>query len=350
MPIKDIKKYILSNYLYDVYEIIPIKFKDTDKQRAVYKFSTDKGPKCLKKVYYDEANLLFVYSIIEWFYQSGINVPRILPTISGNRFVKYNNNLFIVTEWIDGRKCDYDIDADISMAARNLGRMHKYSYNFLSVHGSYIRKDDINWYKSFNKKFLQLLLFNNTALKYNDHFCRIYLENLDYFIECAQHAVYILSLINNNELMLPASKFNSICHLDYVNKNLIITGSDDLYVIDFDKSKIDIPIHDIGSFLKRILKRNSTNWDFDILLLTLENYEKERSLTLIEILGLYAYLEFPQKFWKTSRDYFSNKNDINKDLFIAMLSKVCDQRNEHYSFCLKFKDYIRKRFNINYKI
>lgn len=44
-----------------------------------------------KKVYYDESDLLFVYSAVEWFYRNGIRVPRILPACDGNRFVNYNN-------------------------------------------------------------------------------------------------------------------------------------------------------------------------------------------------------------------------------------------------------------------
>ncbi|WDU84159.1 phosphotransferase [Caloramator sp. Dgby_cultured_2] len=40
----------------------------------------------------------------------------------------------------------------------------------------------------------------------------------------------------------------AICHLDYVNKNLIFTPDDKVYVIDFDKTRIDCPVHDISSF------------------------------------------------------------------------------------------------------
>lgn len=55
-----------------------------------------------KKVYYDESDLLFVYSAVEWFYRNGIRVPRILPACDGNRFVNYNNMFFILTPWIQG--------------------------------------------------------------------------------------------------------------------------------------------------------------------------------------------------------------------------------------------------------
>ena len=47
-----------------------IKFKDTEKQRAVYKIDYIDKSYCLKKVYYNEAELLFVYSAMEWLYRN----------------------------------------------------------------------------------------------------------------------------------------------------------------------------------------------------------------------------------------------------------------------------------------
>jgi CotS family spore coat protein len=231
----------------------------------------------------------------------------------------------------------------------NLGKMHKCSYGFIPIGGSLIRKDDPDWYKTFNRRFLQLLQFNNIASKYDDEFSRIYISCFDYFIQRARHAVHILSQIDNKELMEPAEKYNTICHLDYVNKNIIITDSGDVCVIDFDKSKVDIPIHDIGTFLKRILKRTNTSWDFRILSMALESYQSERILTQVEFLGLFAYLEFPQKYWKISRDYFNNRKNCNKKMFISMLSKACEQKDDHDQFCGQFQDYIEQKFNINLK-
>jgi len=347
MSTDEIRDKVLSNYPYKVYEIIPIKFKDTSKQRAVYRFESDDGPKCLKKVYFDEGNLLFVYSVIQWFFYRGINVPRVLPTKYGGRYVKYKGDLFFVTDWVEGRKCDYDLDGDIEKAAENLGRMHRCSYGFKPIEGSFIRKDEYNWYETFHRRHMQLLQFYNTASRSKDKFSRLFLKSFDYYQSRAQHAVSILSTIDDRELEKYIQKYNTICHLDYVNKNLIFTYSGELYIIDFDKSKIDTPIHDIGTFLKRILKRKNTSWDYNVLILTIENYEKERKLTQSEFLGLFSYLEFPQKYWKISRNYYNNRKEYDKKTLLSMLSKTCSQLEDHNEFCNKFQDYIENRFKIS---
>lgn len=348
MPLEEIRKNILSKYPYKILDIIPVKFKDTDKQRAVYRIETDSSPKCLKKVYYDEGNLLFVYSAMEWLYRHGIYIPHLLPTIPGGRYVTYKKNLFILCDWIDGRKCDYDLDEDICAASRNLGKIHKLSAGFKPIKSSFTRRENPDWYRTFHKRFLNLCQFSNLAYKYNDEFSSIYLQSFDYFFLRAKHSVYLLNKLDLSELSSPLND-NTICHLDYVNKNLIFACTGELYVIDFDKCRIDIPVHDLGTFLKRILKRKTTSWDFSILNMTLQNYQKERKLSITELVALYAYLEFPQKYWKISRDYYNNRDVCSKGMFISMLDKTCQQKDDHDEFCTRFEDYIEKQYGISLK-
>ncbi len=100
---------VLKEYNIRADSIELVKAKATAKDRMVYKINTDSQSYCLKKVYYDEETLLFIYSSIIWLNLHNISCPTLLPTTSGGRYFKYNNMLFILTPWIDGVKCDYDI-------------------------------------------------------------------------------------------------------------------------------------------------------------------------------------------------------------------------------------------------
>ena len=97
--IDTIKNNILPKYSIYNADINIVKIKDTTKQRAVFKINYNNNSYCIKKVYYDEANLLFVYSAMEWLYRNGIKVPKLLPANNGNRFVIYNNMLFILHKY-----------------------------------------------------------------------------------------------------------------------------------------------------------------------------------------------------------------------------------------------------------
>lgn len=344
LSFEEIKSNILNYYNLVVYDIESIKFKDTEKQRAVYKIVTDKGVKCLKKVYYYEDDLLFIYSVIEWLNSRGIYCPRFISTKNGLKFVKYCNNLFILTDWIEGRKCDYNNLDDIKAIAENLGKIHKCSKGFYPVDGSKLRVTDKDYLYSYNKHFLQLLELSNTAFRIRDKFSKIYLENFDYNLYKARESIYILSKIDFSKNIGDDVSRNAICHLDYVNKNIIFSEDNNLYVIDFDRAMIDMPVHDINVFLKRILKREKTSWNFDVFLSAIESYEKIRKLSYDEYMLLYAMLMFPQKYWKVSRDYYKNIKECNKDAFITILKKISNQQKDHENFCNKMKDYIYKKF------
>lgn len=344
MSIDEINEKVLSHYSFKVYDIENIKFKDTEKQRAVFKINTDRGTKCLKKVYYDESKLLFIYSVIEWLNAKGIKCPRLISTKKGLKYVKYNNSLFILTDWIDGRKCNYDNINDVIEAAKNLAKIHSSSLGFKPINRSLTEYSPVDFFQSYNKHFLQLLEMSNKAFLVKDRFSKILIDNIDYNIEKAKESTYLLSKIDYTTPLGDEVSNRSICHLDYVNKNLIFTENEQIFVIDFDNSQIDFAVHDISSFLKRILKRENTSWDFDIFKKSIEGYETVRKLSYNEHIVIASVLAFPYKFWKVSRDYYKNLKNCNRDSFVTIIKKIVKHQDEHDEFCKNITQYIEQKF------
>ncbi|MEF9951676.1 MAG: CotS family spore coat protein [Clostridium sp.] len=337
----EIKNFVLSKYNLEIKSIESIKFKDTDKQRAVYKVLTNKGPKCLKKVYYDKDTLLFIYSTIEWLNMKGIKCPRLLPSKEGVRYAEYDTHIFILTDWIDGRKCCYDNIDDVLIAAKNLAKLHKSSYGFVPIRNSSLRISCTDYYNSYNKHLCQIQSTLSKAIKCKDYFSVRFVDNYDSNLAKARDSVNILSKIDFNDKFGDNVSTFSICHLDYVNKNLIFSDNG-LYIIDFDNTKIDYPVHDIVYFLKRILKRKTTSWDFDVFLNAINQYESVRKLSYMEHQFILAALKFPHKFWKISRDYY--KIGSNKDFYDKQIDSLISQQEDHDIFCSKYQEYIKERF------
>ena len=335
---ENVKKYILPQYNLTNADITQIKFKDTDKQRAVYKVQYFDECYCLKKVYYSVKDLLFVYSAIEWLYRNDIHVPRILKTNTNSRFVNYNNMLFILTPWIDGIKCDYDNIDHILACSTNLARMHKTSINFKPICGSSIKEDYSTLSTSIYKHYENLLNFSNLAYKYNDAFSKLYLEHFDSSSKLAQCSADIAYDINLDNLT------KSLCHLDYVNKNIIFDTNNDIWVIDFDKCRNDYCAHDISYCLRRLLKRDNTKWDLELAISFLELYDKVLPLTLDDYKYILVYLAFPQRYWKISRDYYGNINKCNKKAFFNLLSNSTNKNEYQLDFAYKLKTYIENKF------
>lgn len=335
-----IKKYILCAYSLQFSQIEQIKFKNTDKQRAVFKVSTDSNCYCLKKVYYNKSELLFIYSVIEWLSRFGLKVPRFLCTKENGRFSQYEEKLFILTPWIEGEKCNYDKFDHILLSTKNLAIMHLYGKNFFSIKEDFIRIGFDNIYTSTNKHFYELLAFNNSAYKLKDDFSIIYIEYFSINIKLANMCTEISSSIDFNNLS------KSICHLDYVNKNIIIAEDNQLWTIDFDKCKLDYCVHDFSYYLRRLLKRESTRWDFQIFKKCLYKYEQFKPLNLDEYKYIFSYLCFPQKYWKISRDYFNNVYNIKKTSFIPLINKATKNSSLQLEFAYEFLDLIENKFAV----
>lgn len=339
---KNVKKYVLPSYNLENSYIKQIKFKNTDKQRAVYKIEHEQNSFCLKKVFYSSCDLLFIYSAVEWWYRNEINVPRILSTSSGGRFVSYHDMLFILTPWIEGRKCNYDNKSDFLKSGTNLANMHYNSKNFVSIAGSSMRNNYKVLYNSINSHVNNLLKYSNLAFYHKDEFSKLYLQHFNEALQLGQISCNAALTINSKNLS------KSLCHLDYVNKNIIFDNSDNIWVIDFDNTKMDYCAHDISYCLRRILKRNSTNWNLELTINWLCLYNKINPLTLDDYKYIFVYLSFPQNYWKFSRNYFNsiNKSKNNNDYF-KLLTKSTLHLNNQLEFSKELKNYIENKFNTN---
>ena len=339
LPVDELKKNILIHYNLENSLVINVKFKNTDKQRAVYKIDYNNQNYCLKKVYYDEENLLYVYSTMEWCYRNGINVPKLLPTINGNRYVKYKDMLFILTPWIYGEKCDFDNINHVLLSSKTLGKLHKSSRNFQPIDGSANREGFENYSESISKHFNQLLLSINNAHKYNDRFSKLFLDNIDENLELAKLSFEVSSSMDLNNLS------RSLCHGDYVNKNIIISNSS-ISLIDFDKCKMDYSARDVSYFLRRLLKRENTNWQINLTLDVLDSYIYENELTDSDLKFILAYIAFPQKFWKLSRDYYKNIRKCNKNSFISLMEKGLHKSKSQLDFTYELINTFRRHYDI----
>ncbi|MDW8799802.1 CotS family spore coat protein [Clostridium sp. A1-XYC3] len=336
---ENVKKYVLPKYNLQQAQVERVKFKDTDKQRAVYKVDSINSTYCLKKVYFSREELLFVYSAVEWLFRNGINVPKILPTDDKGRFAKYSGMLFILTPWIQGTKCNFDNKEHVLKSINHLALMHNVGESFVPIEGSAVRTNFQDLSGSINKHFEQLLSCSNLAFKHGDKFSKTFLQHFETNSLLAQISTQVCSTINNNNLMA------SLCHLDYVNKNIIFDENNQLWVIDFDKCSMDYCTHDISYFLRRLLKRDKTNWNVEFAIDCFDSYEKVRPLNLDEYKYILSYLSFPQKFWKITRDYYNNIRKCNHNSFLYLLKKAAANDEAHLDFTIQLGKFIENKFS-----
>ncbi|MFA9399235.1 MAG: CotS family spore coat protein [Clostridiaceae bacterium] len=336
---ENIQTNVLPLFHLDNSEVTQVKFKNTIKQRAVYKINNSGKYYCLKKVYFNKEELLFIYSALEWLYRCNILVPKFLPSKNGLRYAEYNDMLFILTYWVDGEKCDYDNLNHVIKSIDNLGKMHRVSKDFIPISESKLLENHDSLYKSMTKHFFNLLESYNQAQYYKDKYSEFFLDNFEKNLFLAKSSMNISSSINNLNLT------RSLCHLDYVNKNIIIDNNNKVNVIDFDKCRLDFVAHDLSYFFRRFLKRNGTNWNLEFTINLLNTYEKQNSLNIDDYKYILSYLSFPQKYWKLSKDYYNNIKRCNKYSFFNLLKASVKRDDLQILFVKGFKDHIETKFN-----
>ncbi|BFK81872.1 CotS family spore coat protein [Clostridium baratii] len=335
---QSMKDNVLIHYGLENAKVNIVKFKNTDKQRAVYKVCYKGNCYCLKKVYFDEANLLFVYSALEWLWQNGIKTPKLLNSLDGNKYVKFNDMYFILTIWINGVKCDFDNVNHVLTSSRQIAGIHSCSKNFFPIKGSENRKGFDDYYISISKHHEQLIENYNLANKIKDSFSNEFLKHYEDNLKLSKYSLMISSNIDCNELS------RSLCHGDYVNKNIIFDFEKNIWVIDLDKCKLDYSARDLSYLLRRLLRRDSTLFNIELTLSILREYNEIHPLSQSDIRYILSYIAFPQRFWKVSRDYYKNIRKCNKYSFLTLLKKS----NETVYFHLKFMKKIIPRIESEY--
>lgn len=341
LSIDNVKKNILVHYGLDDSSVEMVKFKDTDKQRAVYKVTFKGSSYCLKKVYYKEGDLLYVYSAMEWLYRNDILVPKLLPTLNKSRYINYNNMLFILTPWVNGEKCNFDNEEHIYLSIKTLAKLHKSSSNFIPISGSTPRKGYSNLNASLEKHYNQIIDSAKYANLYKDKFSKLFLSNLDPNFELAKLSLEISSSIKDSSLS------KSLCHGDFVNKNIII-DIPNVWVIDFDKCQEDYSAKDLSYFLRRLLKRDKTNWNKELFLSIITQYMDIHPFSECDLKYILAYIIFPQKFWRISRDYYKNIKKCNKASFYTLLENAVSKSYEQLKFAHEVIYIFEKYYNVKF--
>ena len=101
-------------------------------------------------------------------------------------------------------------------------------------------------------------------------------------------------------------------------------------------------------FLRRLLKRATTNWNPALTIDIINTYGKVNNLSDSDLKYILAYLAFPQKFWKISRDYYKNINKCNKNSFISLFTKGLDRSADQLEYINTMIEIFQTYYNVKF--
>jgi len=306
--------------------------------RGVYLAYTNKGPKIIKKSKKEPEKLLYIHGLKEYMYKRGFhNLDRFLISDQGLPFVIDEGNIYIMEDFISGRESSFLNPYDRSAAMRTLAELHIYGQGYIPPTGAAERNDIGKWEKSYLRKINDLAEIKETIKKkkHKDEFDKMFLEDVDFFMEMAWRAYDTLRESRYKVLCKAAESLKPICHHDYTYHNIIISKEGQINIIDFDYSCHELPSYDIAAVIQRVMRRFSFN--IDIAMDMLMDYDRVRPITDDELMLILSLSEFPQRFWRVTDRYYSGKTQRSKKKFIKKYYEVVDDK----AFMLDFVNNLR---------
>lgn len=274
--------------------------------RKVYRLITkDRKILAYKKINYRIPELLFVNSAMEYLFNKGFTkLGRFITTQEGLPYFEYNDEIFVISNWVDGKEGDYNVKSDLNSTIKTLAELHEVSKGFKPVEGSHIRSEWGHWINKFAHRRDQLVEFKELILNKTNRteFDNLYLQFYRYFYNNAKEAVEILKKSPYFELCEKFSTENPFCHHDMAYHNVIIDSNGVANLVDFDYCVCDLRIHDIGSLIIRNLK--DFGWEIDRASYILEQYHRLQPIDTDEIKVMQGFIHFPQDFWQVAFTYY----------------------------------------------
>jgi len=307
--------------------------------RGVYLIRTNKGTKCLKRLNYGIQKLLFIYGAKEHLMEQGFpNVDRYILTVDGNPYVEYGDDIYVVTEWIEGRECDFRNHNESLKSASTLAKLHEASKGYDLLDGAKLKSDLGRWHYLMTKRRDALKKMKSMAGSKLDksEFDRLYIDNVELYVGLANEAIDTLSRSQYDEVVRITLEDKSFCHHDYTYHNIILDKEDNMHVIDFDYCKYEIRSYDISSFLMKVLKRNE--WNFEFASELMNSYNSISPIKEEEYMVILALLKFPQRLWRLANRYYYNESNWPDNTFLRKMREIIEEKDEFIDFVGQFED------------
>lgn len=337
---RQLEREFLGGYNLDVnlFEAMGLKVKQIIPVRSVYRIVTDKGFFCLKKLRFPIEDMGFIFEAVDHLKQKGFgNAFSVVRQKNGDSFIDFKEEKYFLTEWIDGRECDFLNPMDLDAAIEVLANLHKASEGYAPDVCPMDRCYFGRWPENFSRRIDEMRLIKDKVLAKPDkgEIDRIYLDYVDMCINDGEEALRLLDKTDYKELSGDAALKGSFIHHDFAHHNILHTFDGRTYVVDFDYCIMDIRMHDVGSLIIRNMKKS--NWDVDKAMSILESYDGRNPISSRELRVLAPFFLFPQDFWMISRQYYIERKDWDEEDYVDKMNTKSEYTQMRRRFIEEFE-------------
>ncbi len=304
----------------------------TWKGRGAILCETDQGIRILKEYTGSKERLILEQILLQRIRENGFpHIEEILSDKEGKPYYSDDERTtYFVKSYFEGRECNIKDQQECRIAVRTLANLHRamicpdlaaqMNLNCLPIQYEFEKRNkELHRVRKFLKEKSQKTEFELFLQK-----------NYDYFYEKALQTTEELSQYPLQKWLEDLQEEGSFCHGDFQYHNLLFSGDGTVSVINFEKATLDSPVRDLYLFMRKLLEKNS--WNSTLGAELLEEYEKERMLTVNDRIQLLYRFLYPEKFWKIVNFYYNSTKSWIPLRYKEKLEKIIEQEDNRECF------------------
>ncbi|HOM01426.1 MAG TPA: CotS family spore coat protein [Acetivibrio sp.] len=314
MDLNELASNVLKGYEIEPESIIVVQSASI---KTVWKVKTRDRELCLKRLKQPIDKALFSVNAQDFIYNRGGNVAGIIRDSEGNLIHSFNDQLFVVYEWLYGRDLSFGKPEDLKAALHGLAKFHIASKGYVAPEGAKVSSKLNRWPEQYKSMADNLSSWKKASMeKPVSASISSYLKYVDNMLDISYRAIELLNGSKYTELTDKDSKAIVLCHQDYGKGNALLT-EDGVYVIDLDGVTWDHPARDLRKIIGK-LSENRGSWSLDEIEKILDWYSEINPLSPDDRELIYIDLMYPHWFFGLVKNIFKN----NKNESASKIEKI----------------------------
>ncbi len=325
---RELARELAEKFEFDIKSVIP--YRDT------FIIDTGSGKKILKRTSMSPERVDFIHGAKEHLYKNGFkNIDRYICDESGKPFMDVNGEIFLITDFIEGRECNFLLREDMVKATKALALLHKASRGYTAEKVQSPWDETGKLPVNFTKRLEEIKKLKKAAKKGKSLFDFIFLQHVDYYYELGEETLKELNSSGYLKLCEESRREGIICHHDYMHSNIICSEAG-LSVINFDFCCYELKIYDLSNLIRRKMRKCS--WDLDEAGIIIDKYNEIEKIDDTDFLVMKLLIQFPQKFWRVTNKFYNSRRSWSEKIYIPKLQEVIDEIEPHRRFMERFDE------------
>ena len=291
-----------------VLEQYELNIKGTYRSKGNYGCITDEGKYILQEYNHSDEKMKTMSVFYDFLEKNHFVTDSVVANKEGKYVtISEDGYAYILKKWFDAEDCSNNNKRQLLLAVENLAKFHKLTENTVGLFHEGEFHPGKNMREVFSRHNAEILRIKNYIKKRkNKNYFEMSLHNIieEYYAQ-ATDAIRLLEQSAYMEIYEESIENKTINYGCY-NYHNILFRNDQVIMINMLKLNYAPAVQDLYDFLRKVMEKN--NWDIGLGSDLLEEYGKNRPVSVREFEVLKALLSYPEKFWKIINYYYnSNK-------------------------------------------